>query len=156
ERSRLLFHEDPQTFPVYGTIASQFNDEVTNALFAAIMDKVNEQYDWDADISFSRNVVSEERKTIIPNDRIHYLREISSTIRSYHDRVKKQSDIARKLYQLQGTKRLIEDETIKTKIDETIEAYEVKLSNEAEQLLSSWDDTKELNDGVTFTILVCD
>lgn len=156
ERSRLLFHEDPQTFPVYGTIASQFNDEGTNALFAAIMDKVNEQYDWDADISFSRNVVSEERKTIIPNDRIHYLREISSTIRSYHDRVKKQSDIARKLYQLQGTKRLIEDETIKTKIDETIEAYEVKLSNEAEQLLSSWDDTKELYDGETFTYQVRD
>src|SRR5699024_691375 len=99
---------------------------------------------------------SEERKTIIPNDRIHYLREISSTIRSYHDRVKKQSDIARKLYQLQGTKRLIEDETIKTKIDETIEAYEVKLSNEAEQLLSSWDDTKELYDGETFTYQVRD
>lgn len=156
ERSRLLFHEDPQTFPVYGTIASQFNDEGTNALFAAIMDKVNEQYDWDADISFSRNVVSEERKTIIPNDRIHYLREISSTIRSYHERVKKQSDIARKLYQLQGTKRLIEDETIKTKIDETIEAYEVKLNNESEQLLSSWDDTKELYDGETFTYQVRD
>src|SRR5690625_2861059 len=46
ERSRMLFHEDSSKFPVFGTIASQFNDAGTNSLFAAIIDKINESYDW--------------------------------------------------------------------------------------------------------------
>lgn len=156
ERSRMLFHEDHDTFPVYGTIASQFNDPGTNTLFAAMMDKVKEQYKWDTDISLGSNALSAERKTIIPNDRIHYLREISSTIRSYHERVAKQSEIARKLYQLHGTKTLIQDELVESTIDETIEAYQTKLNNVEQQLLSSWDNTKAQYDSDTFTFKVRD
>src|SRR5690625_1290425 len=52
ERSHLLFQEDQEKFPIYGTIASQFNDEGVNALFAAIIDRLNEKYKWDVPIPY--------------------------------------------------------------------------------------------------------
>ena len=43
QRSHMLFDQDPSEMPVYGTIATQFNDPGTNALFAALIEKVNEK-----------------------------------------------------------------------------------------------------------------
>lgn len=43
QRSRLLWDHKLQEMPVYGTIASQFNDAGTNALFAAIVRVINEK-----------------------------------------------------------------------------------------------------------------
>src|SRR5699024_669564 len=125
------------------TIASQFNDAGTNALFASIIDALNERYEWNIDIDFDRHVIAQKQNMIITNERRHYLREISTYVRNYHEKVKKQSDTARKLYQLQGTKHLIEDENTADVIDKKIEAYEKELDANAKHLLDSWDDTKE-------------
>jgi methylmalonyl-CoA mutase len=38
QRSRQLFDKRPEDMPVYGTIASQFNDPGTNTLYRAIID----------------------------------------------------------------------------------------------------------------------
>ena len=43
QRSRSFLNQDPSEMPVYGTIASQFNDPGTNALFAALIEKINEK-----------------------------------------------------------------------------------------------------------------
>src|SRR5690625_341676 len=156
ERSHMLFHEDHETFPIYGTTASQFNDPGTNALFVAMMNKIKAAYDWELEIDLEGDVLSKERRTIIPNERIHYLREISSTIRSYHEQVQAQSDIARSLYQLNGTKALIQNELVETTIDETIETYQQKLTKESQQLLESWHTLKRQYDSDSFTFKVRD
>src|SRR5690625_215898 len=156
ERSHMLFHEDHETFPIYGTTASQFNDPGTNALFVAMMNKIKAAYDWELEIDLEGDVLSKERRTIIPNERIHYLREITSTIRSYHEQVQAQSDIARSLYQLNGTKALIQNELVETTIDETIETYQQKLTKESQQLVESWHTLKRQYDSDTFTFKVRD
>ena len=156
ERSHMLFHEDHQAFPVYGTIASQFNDPGTNALFLALMQKIKEQYQWELELSLDKTTSSEERRTIIPNERIHYLREISSTIRSYHEHVQDQSDVARRLYQLTGTKKMIQNELVESTIDEAIETYQQKLTKESQHLLETWDTLKQRYDSNTFTFNVRD
>src|SRR5699024_3046839 len=97
ERSHMLFGQDQDKYPVFGTIANQFNDAGTNALFASIVDALNERYNWNVDVNFKRHVISEKQSTIIPNDRRYYLREISQHVRNYHEQVEKQSDIARKM-----------------------------------------------------------
>ncbi|MCH1927295.1 methylmalonyl-CoA mutase, partial [Shewanella sp. C31] len=43
QRSHLLFGQSPDEMPVYGTIASQFHDPGTNALYGALMEKINEK-----------------------------------------------------------------------------------------------------------------
>src|SRR5699024_6150767 len=55
ERSRMLFHEDQTKFPIFGTIANQFNDEGMNALFASILDKLEEDYNWDHEVEYDRH-----------------------------------------------------------------------------------------------------
>jgi methylmalonyl-CoA mutase len=41
QRNHNLWDEDPETMPVYGTIASQFNDPGTNSLFYNLMKAIN-------------------------------------------------------------------------------------------------------------------
>src|SRR5690625_4638864 len=82
ERRRLLFHEDQEKFPIYGTNASQFNDEGVNTLFAAIIDRLNDDYGWNVPSPFEHLSVSEDRKIIIHNEQLHYLREISTVVKT--------------------------------------------------------------------------
>lgn len=154
ERSRMLFNQDAEKFPIFGTIASQFSDEGTNALFAAIVDELNERYDWEEAVDFDRHIIAEKQNMIITNERQHYLREISTQVRSYHQRVEEQSSVARTLFQLEGTKSLIDDESLIESLAEKIDSYEEKLEPLSKQLLDSWDQTKETysKDTITFPI----
>src|SRR5690625_2191791 len=156
ERSHLLFQEDQEKFPIYGTIASQFNDEGVNALFAAIIDRLNEKYKCDVPIPYERYLLSEERKTIIQNERVHYLREISTVIRTYHANGRKQSEIARKLYQLNGAKELLNGENEMVSIDRKIEEYDAQLEIDNKQLLHSWNEKKKIYEGEEIIFYVRD
>ena len=156
ERSHLLFHEEPSKFPVFATIASQFNDPGTNALFAAIIDKINEEYEWEEEILFERNRIPSSHTSIIPNDRIHYLREISMIIKKYHHNVKDQSEIASKLYSINKTKEIIEDESTKKILEQTFEQYEEEMKREEKKLLYRWDDLKETYEGEKISFKVRD
>ncbi|MEJ8764501.1 MULTISPECIES: fused isobutyryl-CoA mutase/GTPase IcmF [unclassified Oceanobacillus] len=156
ERSRMLFGQDKTKYPVFGTIASQFNDTGTNSLFASIIDTLNERYGWEEEVEFERHVLSEKQNQIISGDRRHYLREIASIVRDYNKQTENQSEIARKLYQLQGTLEIIEDPEAKELLEQTITQYKKQLSNHSLELLESWDDTQEKYSQDTMTFKVRD
>lgn len=44
QRNHNLWDQDPATMPIYGTIASQFNDPGTNQLFVSLMKVISERY----------------------------------------------------------------------------------------------------------------
>lgn len=71
QRSRLLFDDPIDSMPVYGTIASQFNDKGTNTLFAAIVDTLNKKCGSDWKTSYTEFVKTQKQNVIIPNDRLH-------------------------------------------------------------------------------------
>ncbi|QHE53852.1 fused isobutyryl-CoA mutase/GTPase IcmF [Pontibacillus sp. HMF3514] len=154
ERSHMKFHEDHSTFPVFGTIASQFNDPGTNTLFAALIDKLNEAYSWDESTPFERVTDVEKQDLIIPPDRRQYLRDIVQTVRNYHDKAHEQSELARKWFQLRGSADLLENQEAHQAVDELAKTYEKKLEPEAKKALENWDDTKEryAQDQMTFKI----
>src|SRR5690606_25172640 len=152
ERSRGLFGKDPETFPVFGTCASRFNDPGVNRLFKAIIDKINEDGHWGEPEKLKSVVeVKEQHQAIIPPDRINYLREISETVRNYHKKVEEQSEIARKLYQLHGARNVLKDKEAVKAIEELIEIYEKKLDPETKEKLEKWDEMKEKYESDTFT-----
>ncbi|SFF75802.1 methylmalonyl-CoA mutase [Halobacillus alkaliphilus] len=154
QRSHMLFHEDNAQFPVYGTIASQFNDPGTNTLFAAIVDQLNEKFSWQDDTSFERVSKVEKQNVIIPNDRKQYLRDLSLAVRDYHENAKTQAEKARKLYQLKGTLEQLEDEAAKASIEQLIEDYERTIDREAKEKLDDWDDLHKRYSGDTYTFKV--
>src|SRR5699024_5058254 len=65
------------------------------------------------------------------------------------------SDVARKLYQLEGAKEVLDDEQ-KELLDESIESYKEKLDSNSKKLLDSWDETKEKYAGEKMTYKVRD
>ncbi|UOQ46387.1 methylmalonyl-CoA mutase family protein [Halobacillus salinarum] len=154
ERSHMLFHEDKSAFPVYGTIASQFNDPGTNTLFAAIVDKLNEDFNWQDETTLERVSKVEKQNVIIPNERKQYLRDISLAVRNYHEEAQDQAAKARKLYQLKGTVEALEEEEVKRSLERLIEDYERSLDKEAADKLADWDGLHERYSGDTYTFKV--
>ncbi|MGE6257844.1 fused isobutyryl-CoA mutase/GTPase IcmF [Heyndrickxia sporothermodurans] len=147
QRSHLLFEQDPSSMPVYGTIASQFNDPGTNALFAALIEKVNEKMSTDWKVPFSKTALVEKQNVIIPNSRRYYLREISETVRNYHKQANAQVHLARRLFQLEGAIKAVQekenDQTIITSLEALKnEVYEM-LTLESKNVIKNWENIKE-------------
>ncbi|WP_173918551.1 fused isobutyryl-CoA mutase/GTPase IcmF [Halobacillus sp. Marseille-Q1614] len=156
ERSHMLFHSDSSKYPVYGTIASQFNDPGTNTLFAGIVDKLNEDYSWQEDTQLERVEKVEKQNVIIPNERQQYLRDISKAVRDYHEHAEEQAEQARRLYQLKGAAQLLEDDQTKPALLSSIEEHEEKLDRHSTDLLNDWDALHERYSGDTYTFKVRD
>ncbi|MDR4890248.1 methylmalonyl-CoA mutase family protein [Fredinandcohnia sp. QZ13] len=159
QRSHLLFEKDYEAMPVFGTIASQFNDPGTNALFANLVATINEKMGTDWKTSFEKTADVQKQNVIIPNDRRYYLREISDTVRNYHKKAAEQVEIARKLFQISGTIESVK-ELGNTEVVTTLEnlkaQYESKLSDESKKILANWGATKETYKGDKFITKIRD
>ncbi len=123
QRNHGLWHGDSKKLPVFGTIASQFNDPGMNTLFENILHFLNER----TESSFKReHKISEEMSEkifIIPPSRVRYLSEIAENNRSYDEKAKSQAEVAQKLFGIYKTLESvagIQPELIKTGIDENI------------------------------------
>ncbi|MET3684167.1 methylmalonyl-CoA mutase [Alkalibacillus flavidus] len=139
ERSHMRFHEDHASFPVFGTIASQFNDAGTNTLFAAMLETLNDRYAWNVDVPFDTSVkTAEKQNLIIPPERRQYLRDIAEAVRGYKEHARRQSEIASKVYQLKGTKDELAGHEIDA-LENLIADYEKQLDAETVQQLDNYD-----------------
>jgi methylmalonyl-CoA mutase len=100
KRNHQLWDTSDDDIPVFGTIASQFNDPGMNRLYKAIMTKVSEK----TGVAFASHLTTtgemSEKVYIIPPSRTRYLSEISENNRSYDKWVKEQGEVAQKLYSL--------------------------------------------------------
>lgn len=147
QRSHELWSEELDKMPVYGTIASQFNDKGTNSLFAALVAKINEKFNFDWKTSYELFVKTQKQDVIIPNNRRYYLREIADTVRNYHKKASQQVELARKLYQLEGTiHQVLEntpDDALVKSLESLAESVRGELSAESKRILENWEKFKE-------------
>ena len=102
-RNHNLWHEDPDTMPVFGTIASQFNDPGMNTLYKAIMDKLVEKTEADLKSTFEISKEMSEKIFVIPPARTRYLSEIAENNRAYDKIANTQVEVAQKLYGIYKT-----------------------------------------------------
>ena len=151
QRSRELWDEPIDRMPVYGTIASQFNDKGTNALFAALVAKINEKTGSDWQTSYEQFAKTQKQDVIIPNDRRYYLREITDTVRNYHLKSDQQVALARRLFQLEGAidavKEKAADDALVTSLTSLAEGVRDELSSESKRILNNWKKLKESYEG---------
>lgn len=157
QRSHLLFDQDPETMPVYGTVASQFNDPGMNRLFYELIQIINQNFgtDWETDLGKGEEI--QLRNAVIPPDQIHYLRDIASTIKGYHKETEEQSDAARQLFQLEGTMQMLDEAGADHEaIPALKEKVEAKLLPETKQTLAQWETTKEAYAQETFVTKIRD
>ena len=114
-RNHNLWDIKDEEIPVYGTIASQFNDPGTNTLYKALMDKLVEKTQCDLKSNFKITNEMSEKIYIIPPHRTRYLSEISESSRNYDKWASVQSQIAVKIQSIRNTIITIQESTISDK-----------------------------------------
>ena len=112
QRNHNLWQENPDTMPVFGTIASQFNDPGMNSLYKAIMDKIVEKTEADLKSTFEITREMSEKIYVIPPSRTRYLSEIAENNRKYDETVLTQVEVAQKLYGIYKTIESVTDSKI--------------------------------------------
>lgn len=145
QRNHQLWESNVDEMPVFGTIASQFNDPGMNTLYKVIMDKVKEKTGADLHSKFEITAEMSEKIFVIPPDRTRYLSEISENNRAFDKWVNTQVDVADRLYGLQKTLDTLQNSTLEDKdrlikgIQETMEIEKRNLDPHNWELIHSWD-----------------
>jgi methylmalonyl-CoA mutase len=98
QRNHNLWDVNPEDMPVFGTIASQFNDPGMNTLYKSIMDKMVEKTGVDLKSTFQITREMSEKIYVIPPHRTRYLSEIAESNRKYDETALTQVEVAQKLY----------------------------------------------------------
>ena len=148
QRNHNQFDISPDLMPVFGTIASQFNDPGMNTLYKAVMDKLVEKTGADLKSTYHVSDEMSEKIFIIPPARIRYLSEISENNRNYDKWVNKQADIADKLFGLKSSIETIKasklddkDRLIKS-LQEVYHTVELDLDPRNKIILEGWEAKK--------------
>jgi isobutyryl-CoA mutase len=123
QRNHNLWDVNPDEMPVFGTIASQFNDPGMNTLYKSIMDKIVEKTGVDLQSTFEITREMSEKIFVIPPHRTRYLSEIAENNRKYDDTVLSQVEVAQKLFGIYKTIETVfgsKPNLTKSGIEETI------------------------------------
>ena len=102
-RNNNLWHIDMDDMPVFGTIASQFNDPGMNFLYKAVMDKLVEKTGVDLKSNMKITQEISEKVFVIPPARVRYLSEIAENNRAYDKKATDQVAVAQKLFGIYKT-----------------------------------------------------
>ena len=149
QRNRRAFDQSPDEMPVFGTIASKFNDDGVTALYHAVMDAVADKTGVKFKTGLPRpNTRTSTSKTIIiPPERTRYLSEITDIIRDYHQETKAQAEAIRKAWHLKEAAGTLTSEDLKgdtakllERLKMQINAAEAALHPQTDKTLGEWED----------------
>ncbi|MCM4168699.1 Fused isobutyryl-CoA mutase [Arenibacter antarcticus] len=97
-RNHGLWEVSHDELPIFGTIASQFNDPGMNRLYRAVMIALEEKTKTKLRSKFVITKGNEEMNFVIPPARTRYLSEIAENNRQYDLNASAQSEVAQQLY----------------------------------------------------------
>jgi len=148
QRNHNLWDKKPDDMPVFGTIASQFNDPGTNQLYKQIIDKIHEKTGSNLTSSFQITRQMSEKVFVIPPNRTRYLSEISEDNRTYDEWVSTQSDIAQKLFAINKTIEHLKasakdgssksNDSLESQLKSEIEKLKLNLDPKNWKLIEEW------------------
>lgn len=155
---RSRFHGQAQaSYPVFGTIASRFNDDGTNGLYLSMVAHL-QRYGavWKQPPAFSRASApaSTQREALIPYHRAHYLSQIADAVRSYKKKSIQQVTLISQLESLREVRDLIKEEDLCTELDTKIESLRAQIDPTLLTALENWDALKATYFESTFPFLV--
>jgi methylmalonyl-CoA mutase len=147
QRNLNAFTRSPEEMPVFGTIASKFNDNGVTAFYHAVLDTIGEKTGIRLKSSLPRpeEKVSGSKTIIIPPERTRYLADISDTVRSYHKQTEKQADGLRQVWHLKETSKTLDGDTqaFISRLKKEIKKAQRRLDKETTSLIDQWKDLKE-------------
>ena len=162
QRNHNLWEQNTDEMPVYGTIASQFNDPGMNTLYSVIIKTLNEKAEANLPSTFEVTDEMSEKIFVIPPDRTRYLSEISENNRNYDKWVNQQVEVANKLYGLQKSiytisKMNIDDKDRLVKgLQESFEIEKLNFDPKNWAIIENWQEKKKLYKDPVFKFKVRD
>ena len=163
QRNRGAFTSRPEQMPVFGTMASRFNDDGVTALYQALAVRLRELGlklgEGKLPKVNTRHSTNEE--AIVPAARVRYLADIADTVRAYKRKARTQAALAREIQQLRAASAMLH--TGKPERHRAIEAVddlavqrETKLDPQAKKLLAMWPDMQKAYAGDEYVVKIRD
>ncbi|MBK9726646.1 MAG: methylmalonyl-CoA mutase family protein [Saprospiraceae bacterium] len=143
QRNHKSFDKNSNEMPVYGTIASQFNDPGTNLLYKNLMETIGKKTNSNLHSQLSVSIGESEKIYIIPPNRTRYLSEISDNNRQYDQWVSKQSEIAHQWQALNTVSDLADQEVLKNAIQKLSTQILEQLDGNSRSILENWNEKKQ-------------
>jgi len=148
QRNREAFTASSESMPVYGTIASRFNDDGVTAMYqglTALLDERGFSHGSGGRLAVQTRRASSDAAAIVPPSRGRYLAEISECVRGYHAAAETQARLARERQQLRESKRMLGDAP--PALDSLIQERDQAMDARARALLDGWPALKSSYSG---------
>jgi methylmalonyl-CoA mutase len=142
-RNHKIWNSNLESLPIYGTVASQFNDPGVNQFFRALINILNEKTGAGFELDKKDGEELTDKIFIIPPKRTRYLSEISDTVRNYNKQAERQAEVAHRLQAIHETLKMLKakdglhKETIE-KLEEEYKNTEQELDGKTKFILETW------------------
>ncbi|GAA0763600.1 methylmalonyl-CoA mutase family protein [Ideonella azotifigens] len=150
QRNREAFNVMPDQMPVFGTMASRFNDDGVTALYQALKPRLTALGLplKDGRLPAVNTRHSTHQVPIVPGARVRYLAEISDTVRGYKARARSQARLAREIQQLRESARMLtearpEKNNAVAALDDLAQQRDQRQDADARALLADWPVLRE-------------
>ncbi|MEO7853899.1 MAG: fused isobutyryl-CoA mutase/GTPase IcmF [Rubrivivax sp.] len=163
QRNREAFKSMPDQMPVFGTMASRFNDDGVTALYQALKPRLA-----DLGLKLGEGTLpqvdtrhSTHQSPIVPGARVRYLADIADTVRGYKVQAIAQSRLAREVQQLRAVAGMLQtDKPERHRAVETVEdlakTREARLDRHAAKLLAMWPAMQKSYAGDEYVVKIRD
>ncbi|MEO0778465.1 MAG: methylmalonyl-CoA mutase family protein, partial [Bacteroidota bacterium] len=146
QRNHQKWDSPLEDMPVYGTIASQFNDPGTNLLYRRLMDLVVERTQANLRSEKAMEEGLSEKIYIIPPKRTRYLSEIAESNRQYDRWVDRQCALARQLFGLHQSLETLRAQSAPQEVmdvlQKTYDDLALDLDGRCQRILDQWEEKK--------------
>jgi methylmalonyl-CoA mutase len=157
QRNREAFKRAPEEMPVFGTVASRFNDDGVTALYQAIAARLASKglALRPGKLPKPESKTSSSVSVIIPPKRQRYLAEIAECVRGYHQHARQQSALARERQQLIAAKAMLLKAGGEARaLDPLIEDKNAQLDVRAKKLLEMWPEMQKAYSGDEYVVKI--
>jgi methylmalonyl-CoA mutase len=159
QRNRSAFNVMPDQMPVFGTMASRFNDDGVTALYQALKPRLAALGLplQEGRLPGVHTRHSTHQTPVVPGARVRYLAEISETVRGYKTRARRQAGLAREVQQLNASARMLAaaggDPSPLWPLAEQRESH---LEPAARKLLAMWPEMQKAYAGDEYVVKIRD
>lgn len=131
------------TFPIFGTIASNFNDPGVTRLFKYLVQMLQQKgaFTLPCDLGKLAELTAPQIFQIVPSPRTFYLGEIAKTIRAYKQKTQEGAEQASRLYALETIQQAFTESA--TLLKQPIAQTKEQLGEEGLQLLETYHRLQE-------------
>ena len=160
QRNHQWFDKTMESMPVYGTVASKFNDDGVTALYQGLLESLYEKTNvsWLMESKLPKIITkkSSSKSVIVPGERVRYLAEISESVREYHASIEVQASVAESIWQLEGALELVDSQSACESIREELARLRKRLDKRSEEAIANFADHEKKYSGDEYVYTIRD